>query len=237
MEALAPYEQLVQSGKLVAIGELAAGVAHEVRTPLGVLRSSAQLLERSLEAKDDEARELLHLVGGEVDRIERVVSELLELGRPRELKREATLLGQLVFRAADFVEAQAREKGVSVRRRTSESDPEVLCDPDLVYQVALNLLVNAVQILPGGGSVEIGLVPPHDGHAGFEVRDDGPGMTEETRARIFEPFFTRRDGGAGLGLTFVQRVVQEHRGRISVASAPGHGAAFTIELPLSGSIA
>lgn len=229
--------ELVEAAKFAFVGELAAGVAHEVRTPLGVLRSSAQLLERSLEAKDDDARELLHLLCAEVDRIERIVSELLELGRPRELRREPTSLGPIVFRAAAFVEAQAREKAVFVRRRPSESDPEVLCDPDLVYQVALNLLVNAVQILPAGGSVEIGLASPHDGSAGFEVRDDGPGMTEEIRARIFEPFFTRRDGGAGLGLTFVQRVVHEHRGGISVESALGRGTVFTIELPLSGSVA
>ncbi|MET0153941.1 MAG: ATP-binding protein, partial [Candidatus Binatia bacterium] len=228
---------LVDAAKFAFVGELAAGVAHEVRTPLGVLRSSTQLLERSLEAKDDEARELLHLLRAEVDRIERVVSELLELGRPRELRCEPTPLAPLVFRATDFVEAQAREKRVVVRRHATESDPEVLCDPDLLYQVALNLLVNAVQILPAGGAVDIGLLPPRDGYGGFVVRDDGPGMTEEIRTRIFEPFFTRRDGGAGLGLTFVQRVVQEHRGRISVESAPGHGARFTIELPLVGGLA
>ena len=225
-------QELVDAAKFAFVGELAAGVAHEVRTPLGVLRSSTQLLERSLEAKDGEVRELLHLLRAEVDRIERVVSELLELGRPRELKREPIALGEVIFRAADFVTAQANEKGVVVSRRKSDSDPDVLCDPDLVYQVALNLLVNAVQILPAGGSVQIGLVTPREGYGGFLVRDDGPGMTEEIRARIFEPFFTRRDGGAGLGLTFVQRVVQEHAGRLSVDSAPGRGAVFTVELPL-----
>ncbi|MGH7899253.1 MAG: sensor histidine kinase, partial [Candidatus Binatia bacterium] len=161
-------------------------------------------------------------------------SELLELGRPRELCPEPAPLGQIVFRAADFVEVQAREKGVSVRRRGVEPEPVAFCDPELVHQVALNLLVNAVQILPGGGSVEIGLLPPRDGYAGFEVRDDGPGMSADVRARIFEPFFTLRNGGVGLGLTFVQRVVQEHRGRISVDSDPGRGTTFRVELPASG---
>jgi signal transduction histidine kinase len=224
--------ELVEAAKFAFVGELAAGVAHEVRTPLGVLRTSAQLLERSIATEDDETRELLHLLREEVDRIERVVSGLLELARPRELCPEPSRLGQIVFRAADFVEAQAREKGVAIHRHAIEPDPEAFCDPELVYQVALNLLVNAVQILHAGGSIELTLLPRGDGYAGFEVRDDGPGMTEEVRAHIFEPFFTRRDGGAGLGLTFVQRVVQEHRGRISVESAPRRGATFRIELPL-----
>lgn len=225
--------ELVDAAKFSFVGELAAGVAHEVRTPLGVLRSAAQLLERSLEVKDEESRELLRLLRDEVDRIERVISALLELGRPREMSPEPSPLGQILFRAADFIDAQARQKQITIRRRANDPDPVILCDPELIYQVALNLLVNAVQILPGGGAIEIGLLPARDGYAGFEVRDDGPGMTEEVRARIFEPFFTRREGGTGLGLTLVQRVIQEHRGRVVVESELGRGTVFRVNLPVS----
>jgi signal transduction histidine kinase len=225
--------ELADAAKFSFVGELAAGVAHEVRTPLGVLRSSAQLLERSLDVKDDESRELLRLLRDEVDRIERVVSALLELGRPREMRPELSPLGQILFRAADFVDAQARQKHLTIRRRTSDPDPVILCDPELIYQVALNLLVNAVQILSDGGSIEIGLLPLRDGYTGFEVRDDGSGMSEEVRTRIFEPFFTRREGGTGLGLTFVQRVVQAHHGRVSVESEVGHGTVFRVNLPVA----
>jgi signal transduction histidine kinase len=225
--------ELVDAAKFSFVGELAAGVAHEVRTPLGVLRSSAQILERSLEVKDDQSRELLRLLRDEVDRIERIVSALLELGRPREMRPEPSPLGQILFRAADFVEAQARQRRITLRRRAIDPDPVILCDPELIYQVVLNLLVNAIQILPDGGSIEIGLLPACDGYAGFEIRDDGPGMTEEVRARIFEPFFTRREKGVGLGLTFVQRVVQEHRGRIWVESEMDHGTVFRVNLPVS----
>ncbi|HEX9640413.1 MAG TPA: histidine kinase dimerization/phospho-acceptor domain-containing protein, partial [Candidatus Krumholzibacteria bacterium] len=170
--------ELVDAAKFAFVGELAAGVAHEVRTPLGVLRSSAQLLERSLEVKDAESRELLRLLRDEVDRIERVISALLELGRPREMRREPSPLGQILFRAADFVDAQARQKHIVIQRRALDADPMIFCDPELLYQVALNLLVNAVQILPDSGSIEISILPARDGYAGFEVRDDGPGMTE-----------------------------------------------------------
>ncbi len=225
--------ELVEAAKFSFAGELAAGVAHEVRTPLGVLRSSAQLLEASLEVEDEESRELLRLLRDEVDRIDRVVSALLELGRPREMHSELAPLGQILFRAADFVEAQARQKGITIKRQPTDPDPVILCDPELIYQVALNLLVNAVQILGKGGSVEIILLAARDGYAGFEIHDDGPGMNAEVRARVFEPFFTRRQGGAGLGLTFVQRVVQEHRGRVSVESAVEQGSVFRVLLPLA----
>lgn len=225
--------ELVDAAKFSFVGELAAGVAHEVRTPLGVLRSSAQLLERSLELKDDESRELLRLLRDEVDRIERVVSALIELGRPREMHPEPSPLGQILFRTTDFVDAQARQKRVTLQRHAIDPDPVVQCDPELIHQVALNLLVNAVQILPEGGAIEIAILPARNGYAGFEVRDNGPGMTDEVCARIFEPYFTRRVGGSGLGLTFVQRVVQEHRGRVSVESTLGQGTVFRVTLPVA----
>jgi signal transduction histidine kinase len=233
--------RLVDAAKFAFVGELAAGVAHEVRTPLGVLRSSAQLLERSLPAPavypkgaaypegDDEVRELLHIVRDEVDRIERVVSGLLELGRPRELAREPVRLGPIVFRAADFAEVQARARGVTITR-VAAADPVVSCDPELMYQVALNLLVNAVQIVPADGHIELAVRAAIDGRAAFEVRDDGPGIPEELREAVFQPFFTRREGGAGLGLTFVQRVVLEHGGRVTVGGNDPHGCVFRVEL-------
>jgi signal transduction histidine kinase len=149
------------------------------------------------------------------------------------MRPERSPLSQILFRAADFVDAQARQKRIVIRRLAVEPDPVVVCDPELIYQVALNLLVNAVQILSDGGSIEVGLLHARDGYAGFEVRDDGPAMTDEVRARVFEPFFTRREGGTGLGLTFVQRVVQEHHGRVSVESEMGRGTVFRVNLPVS----
>jgi two-component system, NtrC family, sensor histidine kinase HydH len=225
--------ELVDAAKFSFVGELAAGVAHEVRTPLGVMHSSAQLLERSLETKDEQSRELLRLLRDEVDRIEHVVSALLELGRPRQMRLEPVPLVPILVRAADFVDAQARQHGITLKRPHRNAEPVILCDPELIYQVALNLLVNAVQILNTSGTIEVAVLPARDGYGGFEVRDNGPGMTAEMRARVFEPFFTRREGGAGLGLTFVQRVVQEHRGRVAVESKLGCGTVFRVYLPVS----
>jgi len=137
----------------------------------------------------------------------------------------------VVGRAAEFVDPQARAKGVTIRRASNGTDPLALCDEEQIYQVALNLLVNAVQLSPSGSEVVLALLAPEERCVGFEVRDQGPGIAEELREKIFQPFFTRREGGVGLGLTLVQRVVREHGGRLSVESEVGKGSVFRVELP------
>lgn len=224
--------RLVEAAKFAFVGELAGGVAHEVRTPLGVMRTATQLLERSFPTTDAEQRELLQMLRIEVDRIDRVVSDLLELGRPRAARVAATDLGEVLWRAADFVAVQASERGVTIVRRALQPSPRVACDGELMYQVVLNLLVNAIQAMEQGGTIEILQTRPADGRAGFEIGDDGPGIPADLRPTLFQPFATRRPGGTGLGLTFVQRVVLEHRGLLEVRDAEPHGTIFRIELPL-----
>ncbi len=222
--------EVLEAAKFAFVGELAAGVAHQVRTTLGVLRSSAQILQPSLGVRDVEAAELIQIMLDEVEHLDDVVTQLLNLGRPRELTIDRTPLRDVVFRAADFAEPQARAKGVTIRRVGGESLP-ALCDEGQMYQVALNLIVNAVQVVPTGGEVTVVVLPESDGFVGFEVRDNGPGIPEEIRQKIFLPFFTMREGGIGLGLTVVRRVIQEHRGRLSVESVVGAGSVFRVELP------
>ncbi|HEU4427686.1 MAG TPA: HAMP domain-containing sensor histidine kinase [Myxococcota bacterium] len=226
---------LVEAEKFAFVGELAAGVAHEIRTSLGVLKSSAQILDRSRPADaNPELRELTEMVRDEVVRLGGVVDDLLTLKPERALRLEPGPLSPLLARAADFARPAAREKGVRVVCPAPPADePLVAREPELIHQVAVNLLVNAVQALAEGGSVEIAVLPAHAGCGGFEVRDDGPGIPEALRERIFQPFVTGRSGGVGLGLTFVKRVVHEHRGRIALESAPGAGTRVRIELPLA----
>ena len=223
--------EVLEAAKFAFVGELAAGVAHQVRTALGVLRSSAQLLAPSRDPSDSESRELVQIMHDELDHLAAVVNQLVNLGRPRELAIEPTALAEVVNRAAEFVDPQARAKGVTIRRPDGGSDPVALCDEEQIYQVALNLLVNAVQLSPSGGDVALGLLSARERRVGFEVRDQGPGIAEELREKIFQPFFTRREGGIGLGLTLVQRVVREHGGRLSVQSEVGKGSIFRVELP------
>ena len=226
-------DDLVAAAKFAFVGEVAAGVAHEVRTPLGILRSSAQILGRSLPNGNAGSRELVDMIVGEVDRLDRVVAGLLELARPHEPLIEPTALAPLVGRALDFVEGQAREKGVSIHRAFSADRSPARCDPEQIYQVALNLVVNALQILPRGGQLTARTFAPQDGYVSFEVSDNGPGIPAELRERVFTPFFTMREGGTGLGLALVQRVVQTHQGTVTLHSTVGEGTTFRVELPVA----
>lgn len=226
---------LVEAAKYALVGELAAGVAHQVRTSLGVVRSSTQILERSMPPESDpHARELAQLIREEIDRLGDIINDLLELGRPRALHLEPIQISVPLRRAIDMSESKASEKSVRIDLRETGPLPDVHCDAELFYQVALNLLVNAIQAVGEGGRVDVSTGPAVAGYVRFEVRDDGPGIPEEFREKLFRPFATGREGGIGLGLTFVQRVVYEHQGRIRVTSAPGRGASFRIDLPFEG---
>jgi signal transduction histidine kinase len=226
--------ELVEAEKFSFVGELAAGVAHEIRTSLGVLKSSMQLLDRSLPADASaESHELAQMIREEVGRLGGVVDDLLTLRPERALRLEPGPLAPILARAVEFARAPASAKGVRLAFEAPAREALVVRAPELLHQAARNLLVNAVQALSEGGRVEVSILSARDGYGGFEVRDDGPGIPEAIRKRIFRPFVTGRAGGVGLGLTFVKRVVHEHRGRITLDSAPGTGTCIRIELPLA----
>jgi signal transduction histidine kinase len=223
-------EKLVSTAKLAFAGELAAGVAHEVRTPLTVMRSSAQMLLDSPSPRSVSDAELLATLVAEVDRIEHVVSGLVELAKPGPQRLEATRVDDVLARVARFLNRQAQAEGVTIQTEFAETKP-ALCDPDQIYQVVLNLAVNALQALQGGGRIMLRTLNNGDDMTCFEVEDDGPGIPEELAVRIFDPFVTGRDGGTGLGLALVRRVVESHHGTVELRNPVSRGTAFRVCLP------
>ena len=222
---------LLAASRFAFIGEMAAGIAHEIRTPLSVLRSSAQVLHRAIPDAQGSTAELVQVMVEEVDRLDRVVEGLLQLARPRPPMLQPTDLARLLERAADFARSAATEKGVTIER-DFRVPALVQCDADQIYQAALNLIVNAISFAPPGSRVELRTIPGPAGRGGgFEVQDHGPGIPIASQAEIFTPFFTTRPGGTGLGLALVDRTIRSHHGEIRVISAPGEGAIFRILLP------
>ena len=219
--------------KFAFAGELAAMVAHEVRTPLTVMRSSAQMLASEKAPANLDRDELAGTIVSEVDRVNRVVDGLIQLAKPVESRPAPTELNEPIQRAAEFTRSLAEKKSASVEVDLDPLQPMALCDAEQIYQVVLNLLVNAIQALDEGGKVRVSSLAEGDGMVGFVVEDDGPGLPEQVRDSLFNPFVTSREEGTGLGLAFVDRTVKAHRGTVDVTSQSGIGTAFAVRLPVA----
>ena len=222
--------RLVQAEKLAALGQLAATIAHEVRNPLAVMRSAAQNLGETLPDPGEDGRQACSFILAEIDRLSSVITSLLAFARPPQIVPRAVPVRELLERALLLAGEEMANKRVRVRRDERDADATVRADPDLVSQVLLGLLTNAVEAVPRGG--EIFLTARRTGDAvEIDVADSGPGVAPELRAKIFEPFFTTRPRGTGLGLAVARQIVEAHGGRLDAGEARGGGACFTLRLP------
>ena len=219
-------EQIVRAGKLAVVGEMAAVMAHEVRTPLGILRSSAQMLERQPDLGERE-RELTGFIISETDRLNRLVGMLLECASPRAPDFKPHDIHAIAGHVLDLLTSRAEGRGVRLQRELRAQHSILVCDREQLIQVFLNLVINALHFVPAGGRIVIA-TRNDGGSIAVSVSDDGPGLPAELRQRVFDPFFTRREGGIGLGLTIVQQIVQVHHGEIRMTESPWGGACFTI---------
>lgn len=221
-------EHLVRASKLAAVGEMSAMLAHEVRNPLGILRSSAQLLKRQ-PGLDERGHEMLGYMINECDRINTLVSNLLESARPHAPVFAPADLDELVHRVINLLRGKAEKNGVVLCYEPPQQDCVLECDGEQLVQVILNLVLNAIQILPAGGHIWI-RCGGDENDAWFEVADDGPGIPPALRGRIPEPFLTGRPGGMGLGLTVVQEIVRLHGGTLEIGEAEAGGARFRVSM-------
>jgi len=222
-------DQLIRADRLAAMGELTAGVAHEVRNPLGVIRASVQLLE---DAQCDPARihDAAEVIKQEIDRLDRVIKALLDFGRPSKPTLMNTDVEDVLRDVALFTNRFAKQADVRIEERFTGGLPRVSADPDQLKQVFLNLVTNAVQAMDECGGVIYISTQAEGEYVQVEIGDTGPGIPPEEIGKIFDPFYTRRPEGTGLGLTIVHRIIDEHDGHIEVESSPD-GTRFTVSLP------
>lgn len=223
-------EAVRRTERLAALGQLTAGLAHELRNPLGTIRASAEMLGKRTSADDEIAHELTCYITAEVERANLLVTRFLDFARPLSLKRARSDVNAMVDRA---VEALAREDGRRAGRIHKNLDPTIMlinADPDLLERVLVNLILNALDASPPDATVTV-KTRQAAGAVEITVLDRGQGVAAEHREQIFNPFFTTKPSGVGLGLAISARIVGEHGGSIRVDSEPGRGAAFTVTLP------
>ncbi len=224
-------EEMRRADQLATVGELAAGVAHELKTPLLGIAGGVQLLGRHLDPADSEGRRLIDELMQRVGRMESAVQELLNYARPSPARLSRLDLNAIVERALALVEPRAERSGVRVRRELAGALPPVQADPEQVGQVVVNLALNAIEAMESGGLLVVATRRSNDG-VELSVLDSGPGIAAEDRERIFRPFYTTKHAGTGLGLAIVRQIVNRHGGRVSLGDAPGGGAEFVVSLPM-----
>ena len=220
-------ESLRRAERLKTLGEMAAGMAHEVKNPLAAIRSSAQILAGHATGK---GAEFAGIVVSEVDRLNKVVNEFLDYARPAPLRREPVELSAVLDSCLELLAPVIKQAGVEVERTYPADERTVDADPNQLRQVFMNLILNAAQAVGSKGRLAASIR-----QSGRETRvtmtDNGPGMEPDKLKSVFEPFYTTKPGGTGLGLPIAQRIVAEHGGRLLLESRPGEGTTATVILP------
>jgi PAS domain S-box-containing protein len=227
--------QLRRAESLASLTTLAAGVAHEIKNPLGSISIRIQLIQKAAKGKKSIPVESLEhhlgIVTEEIERLNKIVVDFLFAVRPMNVELRDGDPVALVTETADFIRYEAEKSGVNVETRIGDNIPRVLLDRRYMKQAILNLAKNALAAMPDGGTLAF-IVEAKEDEVHISVEDTGTGIAEEDLSKIFEPYYTTKDMGTGLGLTITFKIVKEHEGEISVDSKPGYGSTFTISLPV-----
>ncbi|MCZ6691191.1 MAG: ATP-binding protein [Planctomycetota bacterium] len=224
-------ERYQVSEQLAAVGRLAAGIAHEIKNPLGIILTSSQILT-NLRRPAEQRAEASEILTVEVERLSKIVNDFLRYARPGPLHRSLCNLNDLIHETVSIWSAGRGERGVRcLEEDLDPTEPRVLIDQDQMRQVILNLLINAYEATGIGGKLTIRTKDTKDGWVELSFIDDGPGFSEEVLPKIFEPFFTTKEAGTGLGLSIVKRIIDAHSGEILLENQAPRGAACRIRLP------
>ena len=223
------FEQMKRAERLFALGQLSAGLAHEVRNPLASISGAAGILERNLRLAPREA-ECLAIIVQECRRLNALVAHFLEFARPREPRFQNADISVLLDSVMELAQHGLGNKSVLLRRDGNNAGT-IECDPELLKQVLLNLVINGIQAIPARGEVLVSSKRSEE-HLLIQVRDDGKGVAPQDRDRIFDPFFTTKETGTGLGLSVAHKIVEQHGGMLTAESNPDRGMTFSVQLPL-----
>lgn len=225
--------QLHQAEKLASMGRMVASIAHEIRNPLGIIRSSSEFLIRRHKTEDATTQAMLSAIYDESCRLGTTVNDFLDYARPRKPKQELVNIRDIIDKAMAFLGGEFQRQGITVHIDISP-DTTVSGDADLLYRAFYNLLANAQQAMNGQGEIFIDSMLTTDGNLTLTCRDTGTGFSNDTLAKAMDPFFTTKDNGTGLGLPIVQAIIDSHGGSMTLSNAPQGGALITITFPAQG---
>lgn len=226
-------EQVQRAERLAAVGRLAAGVAHEIRNPLGSLKGFLQYFQRKLSMLQEQDRTYFTVMVNEVDRLNTVIANLLEFARPKDPVREPCDLAELIHHVLTLFASDIQAKQIALAVNLPDNLPLLSLDRDQMTQVLLNIVLNAIQVMALNGHLSLtAQVLQEQNQVDLTITDNGPGITPEDVPKIFDPFFTTKKRGAGLGLAIANAIISSHRGEIRVESQVGQGTSFHIRLPI-----
>lgn len=222
-------ERLRKSDTLNVVGQLAAGIAHEIRNPMTALKGFIQLLQGSMSHESETYHMYFEVIMSELKRIESIITEFLVLAKPQATHYEKNDVAKVMQETVDLLSVQATMHNIQIEA-TYEPVPPVYCDSKQLKQVFINMLKNAIEVMPKGGTITVSVQHVDEG-VRIAIRDQGCGIPKEKIKKIGEPFYTTKERGTGLGLMVSYKIIEEHRGRIDIESEVGVGTTFYITLP------
>ncbi|MGD8983460.1 MAG: ATP-binding protein [Desulfobacteraceae bacterium] len=221
--------QLHLAERLAALGQMVAGISHEIKNPLGIIRSTAELLGEMPDASDTQRR-LSGVIKEESTRLNQIVTEFLDFARPQEPNLQECQLEEIIEKNLSFIRPELEKKGIQVQDNLNGRSFRLRADHDLLYRAFLNILINAIHSMQDGGTIDIKVEEGRDAYR-VEIEDTGCGISKENEDKIFNPFFTTKEKGSGLGLSIVRKIIEGHRGTIGIESIEGQGTKVQVQLP------
>ncbi len=225
-------ERLNQAERLSALGEMTAGISHEIRNPLGIIRSSAELLKKKI-TRFDPANTMPDIIIEEASRLNRIITDFINFAKPRDPNLSPCRIEDVLEKNITFLAPRIKEKGYLIKKNHPNSLPPIQADAAMLYQSFLNILINAMQAMPDGGTIEIETRATRKSVT-INFEDHGPGIPEAALKKIWDPFFTTKETGSGLGLGIVKNIIESHGGSIRIENRKQGGTRVSVELPVEG---
>jgi two-component system sensor histidine kinase HydH len=230
-ERLKLIERLNRAEHLSTLGEMVAGISHEIRNPLGIIKSSSELLKKKM-ARFDPSNSIPNIIIEESIRLNNIITDFLNFAKPKSPNLTTCNVEDILEKNITFLTSQIKEEGYIIKKHYDENLPEIAADADMLYQAFLNILINAMQAMPGGGIIHVN-IHSDDYSVTIVIEDEGEGIPEDLLEKIWDPFFTTKAKGTGLGLGIVKNIIESHEGSVSIINKPDAGSRVTIALPVN----